>query len=985
MNYQDIPEELKLYIPEEYDSLSDIMKNLVVDGARLRWRQEGSIPIGSIVNLHRIEAQDKNYGELLDTLYECIIVSSTMGITDRQYDLIGENTINNRDFICIVQEACRRVDATNVALMFVDINDILHYVSFSRRDLQTYSAEQLLEMLLKAPDEWDRNLYSGSDYVMTAMKSYTLCRTRFDITVSHVLGGYGKMFAYYYETLGLENNGDDCLIRCFMTFLNIKQPNIEKIREEMYLQEGKLGLDAVSVLEKKYGISVDVYKDQRNVEFRYDAKIYKAEIVKDSPVIIHGDGTSKYKILYKDNHYDIITKTYDTKDCHCPHTGFLVGHGKNLSRIQLHREIRRVYHHDCESLTIHSSPNTDRVVYYYFFDYETVFDQKTLEIKPYSVAICKADSSFNILETNFYVGIDVCEKELCKYLRKETPSDDEVKYLIGYNNSRFDNYILLRCALKYRLFVGYTRFSQNSIVSMNISKFAVRDLCRIVNRPLHDACENFKIVNAKETNLIKHQDFQFAFMENKLDEICKEKYEDLKKYNIADVVSLCELYNKVKIATNELIDVEIENFYTLPGMSYKAFEERCEYELGILNGNYEIHDTFIRRSIIGGRSQVYLNKATDLVSIDCTSLYPYVMLNREYPIGYPKSTESYIKGKIGVYNAIIHSQPRYNIIPLRHKNKPLDWNYKDKIECVLTSVDIECLLKHHCTIEVKDGIYWEESTNKLFDTYFEAIVKEKLRQDELKANGDPSYNESIREVCKLLMNVISGKLAQKIYTKETCLCRNAADVDKFFSRTMKDTQKFVKIYNAYIAEGDIMKGPTMPSIYGTLIYAYARSYMYDAVIPKVDTLYGMDTDSAFISKDDFNKLDKHMIGTEFGQFKVEYKDFDAILIAPKCYVFYKGDKIIKARFKGISIGKDKLYHGETISDPIELYNLYHSDKFEVAGLNIYEELYSKGHSQVICNNIEKRLIHQNNAIYLSNHTFIKDIKIENNDVKVLYE
>src|ERR1700761_1236588 len=224
MNYQDIPEELKLYIPaeEEYDSLSDVMKNLVVDGARLRWRQEGSIPIGSIVNLHRIEAQDKNYGELLDMLYECMTVSSTMGITDRQYDLVGENTINNRDFICIVQEACRRVDATNVALMFVDANDVLHYVSFSRRDLQTYSAEQLLEMLLKAPDEWDRNLYSGSDYVMTAMKSYTLCRTRFDITVSHVLGGYGKMFAYYYETLGLENNGDDCLIRCFMTFLNIK-------------------------------------------------------------------------------------------------------------------------------------------------------------------------------------------------------------------------------------------------------------------------------------------------------------------------------------------------------------------------------------------------------------------------------------------------------------------------------------------------------------------------------------------------------------------------------------------------------------------------------------------------------------------------------------------------------------------------------------------------------------------------------------------
>ncbi|GAB5594002.1 hypothetical protein Unana1_08902 [Umbelopsis nana] len=357
------------------------------------------------------------------------------------------------------------------------------------------------------------------------------------------------------------------------------------------------------------------------------------------------------------------------------------------------------------------------------------------------------------------------------------------------------------------------------------------------------------------------------------------------------------------------------------------------------------------------------------------------MLNREYPIGYPKSTESYIKKKIGVYNVIVHSQPKYNIIPLRQKDKPLDWNYKDKIECVLTSVDIECLLRHHCTIEVKDGIYWEESTNKFFDTYFESIVKEKLRQDELKANGDDSYNESVREMCKLLMNVLSGKLAQRIYTREVALCRNAADVDKFFSRTMKDTQKFVKIYNAYITEGKVVKGPTMPSIYSTLIYAYARSYMYDMVISKVDTLYGMDTDSAFISKDDFEKLDKYMIGTEFGQFKIEYENFDAIFIAPKCYVFHR-DEIVKARFKGISIGKDKLYQGETIANPIELYNLYHSDKFKATGLNTYKELYDKRYSRVICNNITKRLIHQNNGIYLSNHTFIKEIKLEDNDVYI---
>jgi hypothetical protein len=993
MEYQDIPAELKFYLPKEetYNSLSEDVKDFLIKGARSQWERAGSIPIGSIANLHQIEPQNKDYGELLQTLYRCMTKHSTMGITDRRYDMIGEDTINNRDFICIVQEACRRVGATNVTLTFVDIDDILHYVSFSRKDLQTYSTEQLLGMLLTAPSEWDRNLYGGSDYVMTAMKSYTLSRRRFDVTVSHVLGGYGKMFAAYYETLGLENNGDDCLIQCFMEFLGIEfnQDYIDRIRKEMYFEKGKLGLDHIAILESKFNIRVDVYKDQRileKIESRCTGReiplihSYRVDIVKDEKVLIHGDGTSKFKILHKDNHYDVITKSYDAKDCHCPYTGDHVGFGKKFGQAELIRRLKSKFHHDQENLTAYTADNDGAV--YYFFDYETIFDPNTLELKPYAVSVCKADDNFNILETNFYLGIDTCDMQFCDYLFKETPEENEVKYLIGYNNSRFDNYILLKSALKYGLFVGHTRFSQNTIVSMNISKFRVRDLCRIINRPLDEACKNFKIVNAKQTGLIDHHDFQFAYMRDKFDVFCNEKYDKLKKYAVSDVESLCELYQKVKAATSKLINVDITSFYTLAGMSYSTFKECCQYELSVLDGNYEAYDTLIRKSVIGGRSQVYLNKATDLISIDCVSLYPYVMLNRQYPVGYPKSTESYIEGKIGVYNVIIHSQPKYNIIPMRRKDKPLDWNCKDKIECVLTNVDIECLLRHHCAIEVKDGIYWEESTNKLFDTYFESIVKEKLRQDELKKNGSDEYNESVREMCKLLMNVLSGKLAQRIYTREIALCRNASDVDRFFSRTIKDSQKFVKIYNAYIAEGEVTKGPTMPSIYGTLIYAYARSYMYDMVISKVDTLYGMDTDSAFISKDDFNKLDKHIMGTEFGQFKVEYKDFDAIFIAPKCYVFHRKEEIVKARFKGISIGKDKLYQGETITDPIELYNLYHSDKFEATGLNIYEELYSKGYSQVICNNITKRLIHQNNGIYLSNHTFIKEIKIEHNDVRI---
>ena len=125
---------------------------------------------------------------------------------------------------------------------------------------------------------------------------------------------------------------------------------------------------------------------------------------------------------------------------------------------------------------------------------------------------------------------------------------------------------------------------------------------------LDKACKSFKIVNAKQTGLIKHENFQFAYMEDHLHEYCKENYENLRKYSIADVESLCELSQKTKECIDTLIGVELENFYTLAGMSYKAFYTLNKFDFPILNNNYEVFDSFVRRAIIGGRSQISLKK-----------------------------------------------------------------------------------------------------------------------------------------------------------------------------------------------------------------------------------------------------------------------------------------------------------------------------------------------------------------------------------------
>ncbi|KAH8555163.1 hypothetical protein BGW37DRAFT_463408 [Umbelopsis sp. PMI_123] len=84
--------------------------------------------------------------------------------------------------------------------------------------------------------------------------------------------------------------------------------------------------------------------------------------------------------------------------------------------------------------------------------------------------------------------------------------------------------------------------------------------------------------------------------------------------------------------------------------------------------------------------------------------------------------------------------------------------------------------------------------------------------------------------------------------------------------------------------------------------------MYNTVLSKVK-VYGMDTDSAFIRHEDIVKLGD-IYGDEFAKFKIKMQHHKAILVAPKCYVFFNGKTIIKRLFKGVNTSGDKLIDRE---------------------------------------------------------------------------
>ena len=605
---------------------------------------------------------------------------------------------------------------------------------------------------------------------------------------------------------------------------------------------------------------------------------------------------------------------------------------------------------------------------YYFFDYETVWD-KFGTLKPYSLSYSKIRVNTNNVitkcKTKCIIGFD-CSEKFVEYLIKDEDNRYE-NILISYNGSRFDHFLLAETLAKECLLTTRSLFIANgSILKISFGSFVGLDLCRFVMCPLKKACEDF---GCKLNKLgFDHDEIQQCYNNGKFKKWLKENKEKLIDYNNRDVDSMSELFFKIQSSFKQLMKRDIKDFMTLSQMAYDRWRELMP-ESDLPSPTTKDDFEFIRSSVFAGRSQIFKagHYKEKFQSIDVKSLYPFVMLACEFPIGQYKKTNKFINDKLGIYNCIIYKQGKVNIIPKRTKDEPLNWTYKGKMSCKLTSVDIlnfeKILIKENYSdkkhskfnyvIKVMDGIYWEKSSKDVFKSYLKSFKDEKTRQDNIKSKKiDGIYNPAFRAVCKLSMNCLSGKVIQKLYDTDTILCQDMNELVGF-----ENKHKNLVISPLVNSDCIYIKGKkseykyrsknAKPCQLGVFIYSYARTHMYKSVLSKIDEKYAMDTDSLHIPvrilktlKDEGHGFGKYHQGSEFGDFEneIDFDSRDVYYIAPKCYGIF-GDKKCKIRFKGVG-KRDKIinlsqeeFNKLTL---IEKYNLYLKAKPALS-----EELYKK--------------------------------------------
>jgi hypothetical protein len=906
MDYDEIPQHISQFISRAvYNRSSPEIQQALIENAYEAFEKQKN----RVVFAAEASNNPPDY-----EMFTSQVIREVANIRRIQYVLKAECENPSRaDFAAIVAYAARQMNAINVVLYYIDDHDYPRWVSFSRNDINRLGLEQCVANIEKGVIQWDPDMYHGSDTVSSHIMHSTLSLDTFCIIVPKMPqgGARGKQYVNY-TTLGIDSEDNDCLIECFKYFKDIAYTN-KIVREKIGADQGtKLGLQHVSRLEELFKVNVKIVEDI--IQPKITHKRNGEDKVTMTAKVIHGKGRSI--ILYDEDHFDVVTKRrYKQKDIDEP--------------LEEEQEVE------------------PEDAYYYFFDYETTYNPQTLELEPYISCVLKYNSRRELLET--HVGT-----ESISSLMNTTSKS----FIIGFNNSRFDNFILIDDLVTYDYYVGNVLIANNSFLSFTVNGCVSRDLCRILCTSLKSACESFKCNMSKLE--FDHATVQQQRNLNQLDDYLKQHKQAVTEYVSMDCYALAELFFKTKDAVKQLTGLDIESHPTLGSLTYNAFKKTLTPKIKLPIIKDEVIDDFIRASIIGGRTQIQKGEYNDISSIDVTSLYPYVMLENKYPIGQPKITKYYMRNKIGVYNVTVLSQPTPNIIPNKNNDGTLDWEYKGIIARVLTSIDIECLIRYGSTIHIGKGYYWENSQSNIFNEYFDKLMQEKKTQDQYKSQKDERYNPALRELCKLHMNALSGKLAQRRYKKVSMFLQSNKQRISFENKVLKESIKYYVGEKYIIAEGEkIRQSSNNPVIWGSLIYAYARTYMYDTVLSKVK-VYGMDTDSAFISSSDISLLGD-IYGESFGKFKIETEHHSAILVAPKCYVFYKDNEVIKQRFKGVNTAKDKVVD-QQLTD-INTTHDYYFDEHNHIDIDTYRTMLTKN-INILTSSLNKR-IHASNKLPLS--------------------
>jgi hypothetical protein len=469
---------------------------------------------------------------------------------------------------------------------------------------------------------------------------------------------------------------------------------------------------------------------------------------------------------------------------------------------------------------------------------------------------------------------------------------------------------------------------------------------------------------------------------------------DIKKECIKYCLHDCEILRRAlyeyRLQAVDLNNLDPLEFVTIASYAQKVFlmSHYCEEEfiqdkspLALLP---QCVDQFIQKSFKGGRTEVFklkvdpelLTRGEKLRYIDVSSMYPAVQCYDLLPYGRPKEFLGRLKDladdEIGFIDCIVHSPPIHLPLLMIHcpeTNKLI--SPIGKFRGTFTSMELKKAIKLGYRITKHYNGYKFKARRGMFSSYINKYYKLK---EEAKDNG----NNGLAQVCKLMLNSLWGKFAQRSNLDKNVYIN---DPNKWFD-IIEDDGKSVKQIES-TKNGDLFVkwcwdddsswdhpqfGITRNIALASAVTSNARLRLYHAMEISGKNLCYVDTDSSIYHEAGTEISDllnvKCMGGKEklcLGDWELEKDLYDYVAVGPKSYAIRtkswtpESKKGEIAKCKGFStewINFDM--YVRMIEDPELSLGNEAKVSFDYPALQ-FKKIPSRGGGKIITNDITKRL------------------------------
>jgi hypothetical protein len=572
------------------------------------------------------------------------------------------------------------------------------------------------------------------------------------------------------------------------------------------------------------------------------------------------------------------------------------------------------------------------------FDIETVTKEGVLI--PYSISWKVGDTMYN--ETGY--GCDV------KFV-KALSSMQGVKTLVGFNSSRFDNYILVKRLLLDGKMLNSNNCTvhNNQILRLNTREYKTWDVCQFTKCSLNAACEAFGVDETKSE--FDHDYIQNLFEEHGWEFINIIGKDKIEKYNNNDVALTVKVFDKVRESLNTITGIDSLKCMTLSQLAYKHMLSYNKNKIEI--DKLPIEYDYIFDTIPAGRVEMFKAAGRyhgSYVQSDCNGLYQYVSLHYDMPNGVITRTGRYDGDKIKdrIYLARCNVDQTHLSIKLVGV-KILDGDRKGRIEwkrdrvqdAWLWGEEINALEKLGCKVEKYETLIWNEKIKP-----FEVMnLYKDIRRKEKEAGRGGGV---VDNMAKLLSNAITGKTYQRNIREEWTIASSLSEVEAFKKNHHAVYFDTTDINGKYYINGIKNTPQTVidkPRHIGARIYAMARLYMFE-IIKDLKSIMYMDTDGFIMERKEYAYNPILQESNELGGFKIEADGDIVYLFSLKNYAICDSTKEVCMKTPHTSkkeLKECKLHHNK--------YRLkgYHNSDPWVSTSQKYEGTY-------VCENMYKALL-----------------------------